>query len=58
MPRKQVVKVHISKIGGEWYAMAGNNNSATRSALVPAIDYCNRMNETERRARKMKGQQA
>ena len=50
MPRKLKVRVHISLIGGSWYAMAGNNNHATRTALVPAIDYCKRMN-----ARRVKG---
>ena len=49
MPRKLKVRVHISD-WGSWYARAGNNNHATRIALVYAIDYCKRMN-----ARRAKG---
>lgn len=50
MPRKQKIRIHISVIGGLWYAMAGNNNPDTRRALVPAISYIRRMNQ-----KRMKG---
>lgn len=49
MPRKHVVKIHISLIDGIWYAMPGNNNYMTRACLVPAISYCRRMNEKQKR---------
>lgn len=43
------IKVHIKIADGIWYAFSGNNNYRTRQALVPAISYCNRMNQQQRR---------
>lgn len=37
---------HISRIYGEWYAFRGKGNAKTANLLlVPAINFCNRMNE-------------
>lgn len=49
MPRKQKISIRIALFGGKWYAMPLNNNRATRFALVPAIDYCKRLNQEQKR---------
>ena len=58
MPRIRKVRVHISLIGGQWYAMSGNNNHATRCALVPAISFCDRLNAQQARGESPKARRA
>ena len=51
-------KVHISIVGGAWYAMPGNNSDETRSALVPAISYCDRLNHDQKRGKSQAARRA
>jgi hypothetical protein len=51
-------RIHLSIIGGEWYATARNNSKTTRSAMIPAINWCDKQNEKEGRGRTAKQRRA
>jgi hypothetical protein len=51
-------RVHIAIVGGQWHATPGNGNHATRCALVPAIRFCDRLNEQERRGKPLAAKRA
>lgn len=51
MSRIRKIRVHIALVNGEWYAQSGNNNYATRCALVPAISFCDRLNAKQKRGK-------
>ena len=58
MPKARKPRIRIAVIDGEWYASPGNNSRETRSALVPAIAFCDRLNDSQGRGKTAKQRHA